>query len=75
MKFIKLCFVDCHSVASLFEFAVSEVLVHAEQVVCGRAVVVRVLAQAFLNVYDWESQPGCIVYDVVVCINNGIRMD
>ena len=43
----------------------SKVLVHAQQVICSRAVVVCVVAKALINVLSWEAK-ACRIFDYIV---------
>ena len=44
----------------------SEVLIHAEQVVCSGAVIIRIFPETLLNVLNWESKPGSILNDMII---------
>ena len=53
-----------HIALSIYEQS-SKVLVHAQQVIRRRAVVVCVVAKALINVLSWEAK-ACRIFDYIV---------
>lgn len=54
---------------SIYIYKQSKVLVHAQQVIRSRAVVVCVVAKALINVLSWEAK-ACRIFDYIVVYLN-----